>query len=62
LIEKWQGEKINTEFIHFDNVNKYLGFGGIRLEDDLLVTESGARILGNRIPINPGDVESFQEQ
>ena len=62
LIEKWQREKINTEFIHFDNVNKYLGFGGIRLEDDLLVTEAGARILGNRIPINPGDVESFQEQ
>jgi Xaa-Pro aminopeptidase len=62
LIEKWQGEKINNEFINFDNVNKYLGFGGIRLEDDLLVTESGARILGNRIPINPGDVEMFQEQ
>jgi Xaa-Pro aminopeptidase len=61
LIEKWQGEKINNEFIHFDNVNKYLGFGGIRLEDDLLVTETGARILGNRIPINPEDVESFQE-
>ncbi|MEI6140890.1 MAG: aminopeptidase P family protein [Mariniphaga sp.] len=61
LIEKWQGEKINNKFINFDNVNKYLGFGGIRLEDDLLVTESGARILGNRIPINPEEVESFSE-
>ena len=62
LIEKWQAEKINNEFINFDQVIKYLGFGGIRLEDDLLVTDTGGRILGNRIPINPEDVESFQEQ
>ena len=61
LIEKWQNKKINNQFINFDEVNKYVGFGGIRLEDDLLVTETGARILGTRIPINPEDVESFQE-
>jgi Xaa-Pro aminopeptidase len=60
LIEKWAGEKINSEFINFDKVKTYLDFGGIRLEDDILVTESGARILGDRVPINPEELESLQ--
>jgi Xaa-Pro aminopeptidase len=62
LIEKWAAEKINNSFINFDQVKKYLGFGGIRLEDDILVTETGARILGNRIPINPEEVKELQLQ
>jgi len=60
LIEKWENEKINHAFINFDQVKRYLDFGGIRLEDDILVTDTGARILGNRIPINPEDVEALQ--
>jgi len=60
LIEKWYNEKINHEFINFDQVKKYLDFGGIRLEDDILVTATGSKILGRRIPINPEEVESLQ--
>jgi Xaa-Pro aminopeptidase len=60
LIEKWYNEKINHAFINFDLAKKYLDFGGIRLEDDILVTATGSRILGNRIPINPGEVEALQ--
>jgi len=60
LIEKWYNEKINHSFINFEQVRKYLDFGGIRLEDDILVTDNGARILGNRIPINPDEVGSLQ--
>jgi Xaa-Pro aminopeptidase len=60
LIEKWYNEKINHSFINFDQVKKYLDFGGIRLEDDILVTAEGSRILGNRIPINPEEVEALQ--
>ncbi len=56
LIDKWQSEKINADFINFDKVNEYRGFGGIRLEDDILVTEDGSRMLGNRIPITPDEV------
>jgi len=59
LIEKWEKEQINASFIDFNKVKSYLGFGGIRLEDDILVTETGARILGNRIPVNPEDVEAM---
>ncbi|MBL7972390.1 MAG: aminopeptidase P family protein [Prolixibacteraceae bacterium] len=59
LIEKWKAEKINTDFINFDRLNEYIGFGGIRLEDDILVTESGCEILGDRIPITPDEVENI---
>jgi len=58
LIEKWKTEKINADFINFDRVEQYIGFGGIRLEDDILVTENGAEIIGNRIPVTPEEIES----
>lgn len=57
LIEKWKAEKINTDFINFDRLADYLDFGGIRLEDDILVTETGSEIIGDRIPITPEEVE-----
>lgn len=59
LIDKWQNEKINSEFINFDKVNQYRDFGGIRLEDDILVTKTGCEILGERIPISPDEVEEI---
>ena len=59
LIEKWKAEKINTDFINFDRLESYLDFGGIRLEDDILVTETGCKIIGDRIPITPEEVENI---
>ena len=58
LIEKWKAEKINTDFICFDRLEEYYDFGGIRLEDDILVTETGCEILGDRIPIDPNEIEN----
>jgi Xaa-Pro aminopeptidase len=58
LINKWEKEKINKDFINFDKIKKeYINFGGIRLEDDLLVTENGSQLLGKRIPITVEEVE-----
>lgn len=59
LIEKWKSEKINADFINFDRLLDYLDFGGIRLEDDILVTETGSEILGDRIPVTPEEIESL---
>ncbi len=58
LIDKWKAEKINHDFINFDEVDKYRDFGGIRLEDDLLITEVGCKLIGKRIPITPEEVET----
>ena len=60
LIDKWKNEGINTEFINFDKVNEYRNFGGIRLEDDILITNTGCRLLGTkRIPIEIDEVEAM---
>ncbi|HHB52366.1 MAG TPA: aminopeptidase P family protein [Saprospiraceae bacterium] len=52
LIDKWRTEGLHKEFINYDEVDKFRKFGGVRLEDDILITENGSRNLGkNRIPI-----------
>lgn len=58
LIEKWKREKINTQFLNFDKLESYYDFGGIRLEDDILITQDGRRLLGSkRLPVTVKDVE-----
>jgi len=57
LIDIWKNENKLAEFIHYDKVETYKDFGGIRIEDDILVTEAGARVLGKHIPKTVGDVE-----
>ena len=60
LIDKWRGEGLHKDFINFDKVEEYKKFGGIRLEDDLLVTDNGCRLLGNkRIPITPDELAEY---
>ncbi|WP_347840988.1 aminopeptidase P family protein [uncultured Draconibacterium sp.] len=62
LIDKWKAEGINRDFINFEKVNEYRDFGGIRLEDDILVTETGAEIIGERVPITPDEVEKIVQK
>jgi len=57
LIDQWKNEKKFTEFINFDKVEPYKDFGGIRIEDDILVTEDGYRVLGTPIPKTVSDIE-----
>lgn len=59
LIEKWKSEKTDQGFVNYQKLESYYDFGGIRLEDDVLVTADGARRLGKeRLPISPDDVEA----
>ncbi|MBQ0095743.1 MAG: aminopeptidase P family protein [Bacteroidetes bacterium] len=63
LIDKWKAEKMHTEFINYDKLEEYRDFGGIRIEDDILITEDGCRVLGKDIiPYHPDDVEAFMAQ
>lgn len=58
LIEQWKSEGTGKDFVNFAKLESYYDFGGIRLEDDVLVTETGARRTGvQRLPITPDEVE-----
>jgi len=57
LIDRWQGEHLHKEFINYDKVNALRSFGGIRIEDNVLVTSTGARVLGPGIPKTIPEVE-----
>jgi len=57
LIDRWSADRRHEDFIDYGAVAKYRGFGGIRIEDDLLVTEEGRRVLGPPIPKTVEDVE-----
>lgn len=59
LIDRWKAEQKNAQFINYDAVEKYRDFGGIRIEDDILVTEEGARMLGKPIPRTIAEVEAM---
>ncbi|NNF98377.1 MAG: aminopeptidase P family protein [Desulfobacteraceae bacterium] len=58
LIERWKAEKKFEEYINYDHITDLMDFGGIRLEDDILVTESGIRVLGPPIPRTIDEVEA----
>lgn len=60
LIDLWRKEGTNAEFLNFDAIEKYKDFGGIRIEDDVLITADGCRFLGKeRIPYHVDEVEDF---
>ena len=60
LIDEWKASGHCKEFLNFDKLETYKDFGGIRIEDDILITKDGCRFLGTkRIPYHPKDLEEF---
>ena len=59
LIDKWRSEGKFTEFLNYEKVELYKDFGGIRIEDDILVTDIGSRVLGKPIPKTVQEVEDM---
>ena len=63
LIDEWRQKGLHKDFINYDKLETYKDFGGIRIEDDVLITDDGCRFLGkDRIPYHPKDVEDFMAQ
>lgn len=63
LIDDWKTSGHCKEFINFDLLETYKDFGGIRIEDDLLITKDGCRFIGkDRIPYHPAEIEEFMSK
>lgn len=60
LIDRWRAEKKFVDFINYEQVEAYRDFGGIRNEEDYLITETGARRLDKKIPLTPEEVEALR--
>ncbi len=62
LIDDWRASGHCKEFLNFDLLETYKDFGGIRIEDDVLITADGCRFIGkDRIPYHPKDIEEYIE-
>jgi Xaa-Pro aminopeptidase len=60
LIDQWEAEKKFIRFINYDKLKPYKTLGGIRLEDDYLISKNGCQLLGKQLPKFPEEIESFR--
>ena len=58
LMDQWKAEHRHNEFLNYEAIEGWRDFGGVRVEDDVVVTETGCRLLGNRAPITIAEVEA----
>ncbi len=61
LIDKYKSEGKFKDFVNYENLEKYKNFGGIRIEDDVLINENGSEVLGNPIPKTIQEIEDFMK-
>ncbi|HLS31334.1 MAG TPA: aminopeptidase P family protein [Flavobacteriaceae bacterium] len=62
LIDMWQAENRLKDFINYDKVNEFRDFGGVRIEDDILITEDSYRVLGDGLISTAEEIENFRAE
>ena len=62
LIAQWRADNKFFDFINYDRVEQYHDFGGVRIEDNLLVTDDGYKVLGKPIPKTVDEVEAISSR
>ncbi len=58
LVAQWRAEKRHAAFLNYDKIASFVGLGGVRIEDDVLVTRDGSRVLGPSIPKSLGEIDA----
>ena len=59
LIDQWKSEGKFREFINYNKVEEWKDFGGVRIEDNVLITEKGHKLLGKPIPKTIPEIEAI---
>ncbi len=62
LIDQWRSQNMHNDFINWDKVDSYRNFGGIRNEEDFVMTESGIQLLGKQKPMTIEEVEAIRAE
>ncbi len=62
LIDLWKSENKFTDFINYDKLESFKDFGGIRIEDDILITDQGCTVLGKPIPKTVEEIEKTMNE
>lgn len=62
LIDQWRAEKKFTSFLNYEKIEGYRNFGGIRNEENYVITAEGARRLGKRKPMTADEVEAVRAE
>ncbi|MCR8558558.1 aminopeptidase P N-terminal domain-containing protein [Mucilaginibacter sp. BJC16-A38] len=60
LIDRWQADDKYADFINYDVLNTYRDFGGIRIEDNFLITDTGSQLLGKYLPKTLKEIEGLK--
>jgi Xaa-Pro aminopeptidase len=60
LIDTWAAERKLEQFIRYDKLEAFKDFGGIRIEEDFVITASGSRLLGDAIPKTIAEIEALR--
>lgn len=61
LIDQWQANNLHSDYIDYDKLAHYRNFGGIRVEDAYVITETGSKLLGDPLEIEISEVELVRE-
>lgn len=60
LMDQWQASNKFAEYINYEMLQEYRNFGGIRIEDDFLITENGSRMLGRHLALSAAEIEELR--
>ncbi len=61
LIKRWKYERKFEKFINYKNLKSYMNFGGVRIEQDYLITKRSSRLLGRKKPMEIGEIEDLRQ-
>jgi Xaa-Pro aminopeptidase len=60
LIDLWESQGKFRDFVNYEALKDYYDFGGVRIEDNYLITADGAQLLGNPIPKTISEIEALR--
>jgi len=60
LMDQWRTEKKYEDFINYDALELLRNFSGVRVEEDYLITDTGALLLGKKLPMTVAEVETIR--